>query len=160
VHFTLIDRIIELKPDERITAVKCLTMGEEYLQDHFPRFPVMPGVLMLESMYQAGSWLVRKSENFAHSMVTLKKASNVKYGNFVQPGQVLVLAAEMIKQDERHTTLKASGTVDGQSAVSARLVLERYNLGDEDEERLATDDYAREHYKGQFKVLIQSAKQV
>ena len=53
MRFTLIDRITELKPGVSITAVKGLTLAEEYLQDHFPRFPVMPGVLMLEAMFQA-----------------------------------------------------------------------------------------------------------
>ena len=64
MRFDLLDRIIELQPGVRITAVKCLTMAEEYLADHFPNFPVMPGVLMLEAMTQAGAWLVRVERGF------------------------------------------------------------------------------------------------
>ena len=67
----LLDRITELKPAESLTATKSLTLGEDYLQDHFPVFPVMPGVLMLEAMYQAAAWLTRYDDDFAHSMVLL-----------------------------------------------------------------------------------------
>src|SRR5690349_1993879 len=62
MRFTLIDRIVELEPGARIKAIKALSMAEEYLGDHFPKFPVLPGVLMLEALTQAGAWLVRSSE--------------------------------------------------------------------------------------------------
>ncbi len=109
MRFSLIDRIVELEPGVRITAVKSLTMTEEYLADHFPNFPVMPGVLMLEAMTQAGAWLVRVSEDFAHSIVVLKQANNVKYGQFVEPGQTLTVTAEILEQTDRETKLKAYG---------------------------------------------------
>ena len=80
MRFTLIDHVVELELGKKIVAVKNLSMAEEYLADHFPGFPVMPGVLMLEAMTQAGAWLVRASEDFAHSMVVLKQVGNVKYG--------------------------------------------------------------------------------
>ena len=131
MDFTLIDRIVDLQPGASITAVKSLSLAEDYLQDHFPLFPVMPGVLMLESMYQTSAWLVRSTDDFAYSMVVLKEARNVKYADFVQPGQVLQVTAELQKRDGRLTWLKARGTVDGSVAVSARLVLDRYNLADD-----------------------------
>ena len=111
MRFTLIDRIVDFEPGVRITAVKSLTMAEEYLADHFPNFPVMPGVLMLEAMTQASAWLVRLSEDFAHSMVTLKQAGNVKYGQFVEPGQTLTVTAEILSQDRRGN--EAEGPGDG-----------------------------------------------
>src|SRR5271168_1212794 len=107
MRFTLLDRIIELEPGAKITAVKNLSLAEEYLADHFPGFPVMPGVLMLEAMTQASAWLVRASEDFAHSVVLLKEARNVKYANFVEPGQTLHVTAEIVEQDARETKLKA-----------------------------------------------------
>src|SRR3990172_3468006 len=125
MRFTLIDRITSLEPGRRIVAVKNLTLAEEYLADHFPGFPVMPGVLMLEAMTQAGAWLVRASEDFAHSMVVLKEASGVKFGQFVEPGQTLEVSAEIVQQNEGETKLKAQGMVDGHGTVSARLVLAR-----------------------------------
>jgi 3-hydroxyacyl-[acyl-carrier-protein] dehydratase len=127
MRFRLIDRIVELQPGARISAEKRLRPEEDYLLDHFPQFPVMPGVLMLEAMFQTGMWLVRKSDNFAQAVVLLKEARNIKYADFVQPGQVLRLTAEYLKQDSRLATLKVEGQVNGAVAVSGRLILERFN---------------------------------
>jgi len=137
MRFTLIDRVRDLEPGVRIVAIKNLSLAEEYLADHFPGFPVMPGVLMLEAMTQAAAWLIRISEGFAHSTVILKEAKNVKYANFVEPGQTLTVTAEITGQDEH--TVKAHGEVDGVQTVSARLVLARYNLADDDPRRAETD---------------------
>jgi 3-hydroxyacyl-[acyl-carrier-protein] dehydratase len=153
MRFTLIDRIIELEPGAKIAAVKALTLGEEYLADHFPRFPVMPGVLMLEAMTQAGAWLVRSSEDFAHSMVVLKQAANVKYGQFVEPGQTLIVTAEILSQTDRETKLKANGKIDGQLTVSARLVLERYNLAERSPNHSETDVSLKRELREQFRLL-------
>jgi len=139
MRFTLIDKVVELEAGRKIVAIKNLSLAEEYLADHFPGFPVMPGVFMLEAMTQAGAWLVRHSEDFAHSMVTLKEARNVKYANFVEPGQTLRVTAEVVSQDERETKLKAQGTVGDLQVVSARLVLERYNMADQDATQAVTD---------------------
>ena len=158
MHFTLIDRIVELKPGANITAVKSLSLAEEYLQDHFPRFPVMPGVLMLESMFQASAWLVRKSEDFAHSMVLLKEARNVKYAEFVEPGQTLRVHGEIVRQDAETTHLKTAGTVDGRDAVRARLVLERFNLTDRDPLRGDIDVYLVRKLREEFRALYQPSE--
>lgn len=157
MRFTLIDRIVELEPGAKITAVKNLSMAEEYLADHFPGFPVMPGVLMLEAMTQAGAWLVRAGEDFAHSTVTLKEARNVKYAKFVEPGQTLTVSAEVLDQGPRETKLKAQGMVDGVTAVSARLVLERYNLADEDASRKLADDVVIQGLRELFALLYRPA---
>ena len=130
MRFTLLDRVLSVDPGKSITAIKALSLAEEYLGDHFPRFPVMPGVLMLESMTQAAAWTVRLGEDFAHSMVVLRAARNVKYGDFVEPGRVLTVTAQVISQDEKTTTVKASGTVGDRTSLTARLVLERYNMAD------------------------------
>ncbi|HVU85912.1 MAG TPA: 3-hydroxyacyl-ACP dehydratase FabZ family protein [Pirellulales bacterium] len=155
MRFTLIDRIVDLSPGEKITAVKNLSLAEEYLADHFPGFPVMPGVLMLEAMTQTGAWLIRASEDFAHSTVVLHEARNVKFANFLQPGQTLTITAEILDQDERLTRLKASGLVDGSLTVSARLVLERYNLADERPDRADADDVVKQKLRELFSLLYQ-----
>lgn len=139
MRFSLVDRIEQLDPGASITTVKCLTMAEEYLGDHFPGFPVMPGVLMLEAMTQTAAWLVRATEDFAHSMVLLKEARGVKYGQFVEPGQTLRVTAELVSQKEREVTVKAKGTIDGQVTVQGRLILERYNLAETCPGQSATD---------------------
>jgi len=134
MRFTLLDRVLSIDPGKSITAIKTLTLSEEYLADHFPRFPVMPGVLMLEAMTQAAAWTIRIAEDFARSVVVLRSAKNVKYGDFVEPGRVLTVTAEVLSQDETTTKVKASGTVSSaageRTSLTARLVLERYNMAD------------------------------
>jgi 3-hydroxyacyl-[acyl-carrier-protein] dehydratase len=153
MRFSLIDRIDELEPGTRLAAVKSLTMAEEYLGDHFPGFPVMPGVLMLEAMTQASAWLVRASEDFCHSFVVLKEARNVKYGQFVEPAQTLLVTADLIEQTDRETTLKVRGSVEGRTTVGARLVLERYNLADTRPEYASTDALVRQEMRNLFALL-------
>jgi 3-hydroxyacyl-[acyl-carrier-protein] dehydratase len=160
MRFTLIDRIIDLEPGVRITAVKTLSLGEEYLADHFPRFPVMPGVLMLEAMTQAGAWLIRAGEDFAHSIVVLKQAANIKYGQFVEPGQTLIVTAEILGQDDRETKLKALGKINGQVTVSARLVLERYNLADGNPDQADTDVAVKRELRKLFRTLRPAGSEV
>jgi len=157
MRFTLIDRVISLEPGRKIVAAKNLSLAEEYLADHFPGFPVMPGVLMLEAMTQAGAWLVRATEDFAHSAVVLKEARNVKYTSFVEPGQTLVVAVEMLSEAGREVKLKAEGTVDGQTTVSARMTLERYNLADTDPRKRETDEVVKQQMRELFALLYQPA---
>lgn len=153
MRFTLIDRILALQPGRSITARKNLSLAEEYLADHFPGFPVMPGVLMLEAMTQTGAWLVRATDDFAHSIVTLKEARNVKYGNFVEPGQTLNVEVEWVKATDNEVHLKGQGDVDGVSTVSARLVLERYNLADRDPTKAEADAIVVQHLRELFAQL-------
>lgn len=153
MHFSLIDRVTYVEPGVRIRATKALTIAEEYLRDHFPLFPVMPGVLMLEAMYEASAWLVRASEDFRHSAVLLAEARNIKYADFVQPGRLLEVSAEIIKQDDRTTTLKASGEVAGQVAVSGRLILERFQISQRWSTDEVVDESVRLRLRRQFKIL-------
>ena len=139
MRFVLIDRIIDLQPGQSLVAIKNLSLAEEYLADHFPGFPVMPGVLMLEALTQAGAWLIRDMENFAHSVVTLKGARTIKYGSFVEPGRQLQLRVELAAHDERESTFKGVGTIDGQEMVKGRFTLTRSNLRDRDPELHVTD---------------------
>src|SRR5439155_12580868 len=96
VKFNLIDRIEQLS-DDRIVAVKYVSLAEEYLADHFPTFPVLPGVMMLEAVTQAAAWLLHHRQDFAKSMAVLKEARNVKYGSFVAPGNFLRVEVEFTK---------------------------------------------------------------
>ena len=130
MRFTLLDRVVSIDPGRSITATKSVTLSEEYLADHFPRFPVLPGVLMLEAMTQAAAWTVRLGEDFAHAIVVLRAARNVKYGDFAEPGKTLTVHAEVLSQDETTTKIKASGMIGDKTSLTARIVLERYNLAD------------------------------
>src|SRR4051812_4855396 len=106
MRFWLLDRIRSFKPDQELAAVKNVTLTEEFLADHFPEFPVLPGVFMLEAATQAGAWLLRLSEDFAHSVISLKEAKNIKYADFVAPGQTLDVTVSMLKKDDRLATFK------------------------------------------------------
>src|ERR1700704_5815533 len=97
MRFNLVDRLLDFEAGKSIRMVKNLTLAEEYLADHFPTFPVMPGVLMLETLVEAGAWLLRLTEDFRHSVIVLREARNVKYGSFMQPGFSLVVTAEMME---------------------------------------------------------------
>ena len=93
MRFNLIDRIVEVQPGQSLQAVKNLTLGEEYLADHFPTFPVMPGVLMLQTLVEAGAWLLRLTDDFRHSVIVLREARNVKYGTFMEPGRQMTITS-------------------------------------------------------------------
>ena len=150
MRFRMLDRITELVPGERITAERKLTGDEDYLADHFPHFPVMPGVLMLEAMYQAAAWLVRVSDDFEHSIVRLKEARNIKYSDFVDPGHVLIVKAEIKKRDGLLTNLEARGFVHGSTAVSGRLVLETVAMDQLTPDRAMLEPWARKQMRDKF----------
>jgi 3-hydroxyacyl-[acyl-carrier-protein] dehydratase len=156
MRFTLVDRITSLSPRESLTAVKNLSLAEEYLADHFPGFPVMPGVLMLEAMIQAGAWLMRVSEDFRYSTILLKEARAVKFNNFVTPGRTLEVAVQVHKWDGPECTVKGSGTVDGKSAVSARLTLKQFNLGENRQELAASDCLRSDAMRDLFRQICPS----
>jgi len=153
MRFTLIDQIVELEPDSHVTAVKYLTNAEEYLTEHFPGFPVMPGALTLEAITQAAAWLIRLGENFAHSMVVLDGVRNLRYDRFVEPGDLLTVSAEIFRQEGLTTGLKAQGRIDGQMIVSGRLSLRRYNLADSDPELADAARAIVEKLRRQFDLL-------
>ncbi|MCY2982977.1 MAG: beta-hydroxyacyl-ACP dehydratase [Planctomycetota bacterium] len=153
MRFRQLDKITELVPGERIVAVRHVREGEDYLRDHFPLFPVMPGVLMLEALFQASCWLVRVSENFESSLLVLKEARNVKFADFMEPGQTLQITAEILKSEPNSVTIKATGTKGEVVAVSARLIIGKSNLETSDIELSPLDEFMRESMRLQLNQL-------
>jgi len=153
MQFTFVDRVLQLEPGAKITTLKSLSLAEEYLADHFPRFPVMPGVLMLQALTDASSLLIGATEDFAYSVITLKEARNIRFADFVQPGRTLTVTSEIHKLGERDVEFKAQGSLDGRTAVSGRIVLERYNLADERPLMAETDAYLRSHQRSRLTLL-------
>ncbi len=87
MHFCLVDRILE-RTDDRVVTIKLVSNAEEYLRDHFPGFPVLPGVMMLEAMVQAGRALVDPQDTASPPLV-LGRVKALKYGRFVKPGATI-----------------------------------------------------------------------
>jgi 3-hydroxyacyl-[acyl-carrier-protein] dehydratase len=153
VRFVLIDRIVALESGQRIVALKAVTLAEEYLADHFPRFPVLPGVLMVEAMVQAAAWLVRERLDFAPSLVLLKAARNVTYKSFVVPGQVLTIEAVCQELDADQSSFTARGEFDGREIVKGRLTLRHLNLATADAGYADVDARLRAQQRDLFKLL-------
>ena len=154
MRFHLIDRIEGWEPGKSLRAVKFLALGEEYLADHFPRFPVMPGVLMLQAAVEAASWLWRATSNFQHPVIVLREVKNVKYGTFMQPGRRMDVAIEMLKQDGDTATFRGGGTDDsGQQTISVQFTLHGYSLADRGPAGAAADAKLLDHWKTRWAFL-------
>jgi 3-hydroxyacyl-[acyl-carrier-protein] dehydratase len=154
MRFNLVDRVHVWEPGKKLTASKVLTAGEEYLADHFPTFPVMPGVLMLQAVVEASAWLWRVTTEFRHTVIVLREAKNVKYGTFMQPGHTLELTTELVKSDEATATFRGKGNVQGGGqTVNAQIVLAGYNVRDRLPEGGATDDRLRAHWMERWRWL-------
>jgi 3-hydroxyacyl-[acyl-carrier-protein] dehydratase len=150
VKFVLVDRISEFEPGRRVVAHKALSLAEEYLGDHFPSFPVLPGVLMLEAMVQASAWLVREALDFGPSLVLLKEARNVTYKSFVAPGQVLTIESDCKELTAEQSVFVARGAVGGREIVKGKLTLRHLSLADQDPRLAEVDDQIRTRMRALF----------
>jgi 3-hydroxyacyl-[acyl-carrier-protein] dehydratase len=159
VKFNLIDKV-EALSDERIIAVKYVSLAEEYLADHFPTFPVLPGVMMLEAVTQAAGWLLHHRSGFAKSMAVLKEARNVKYGSFVAPGNFLRVEIELARESPAGASFKAVGSVNDKQALQARVELAYFNLADKEPELADLDARLSEHNRARWAVLSQAGVQL
>ncbi len=126
MRFDLVDRVVE-RSEDRLVSVKAVTAAEEYLGDHFPGFPILPGVMMLECLVQAGRELVTGNAagdpSGAGVPLVLAEVRNVRYGNMVRPGQTLHVEVTLRKQTGEGWDLQGTGKVDGQVAVQGRFRL-------------------------------------
>jgi len=153
MRFILIDKIVSLETSKGIKAVKNVSLSEEYLADHFPTFPVLPGVLLLEGLIESATWLVRRTENFAHSMILLEQARNVKYKSFLAPGAQIEYTVEAKTIEEKVSSFKGFGLSQGERIVEARFALKHFNLADEDSAMAAVDTGIIESLKKRWELL-------
>lgn len=117
----LLDRIVERQSD-RLVAAKNVTSAEEYLADHFPRFAVLPGVMMLETMVQAARELLA-GENVAGGPWVLGTVRQLRYGQLVRPGQCLTVEVTRRGPKDDGWEFQGVGTVNGQVAVQGKFQL-------------------------------------
>jgi 3-hydroxyacyl-[acyl-carrier-protein] dehydratase len=148
-----IDQIVELKSGVEITVQRRLSGRDAFFRDHFPEFPVLPGVLVLEAMFQSCEWLVRESDAFARSMVCLDEVRSLKFSGFVRPGQTLTVTTHCRTLDEQRAALVSRASVGCDTVASGRLVVERFDLADRFPERSDTDAYLRRKKREQYQLL-------
>ena len=153
MRFILIDKIVSIEAGKEIKAVKNVSLSEEYLADHFPTFPVLPGVLLLEGLIESASWLVRQTENFAHSMILLEQARNVKYKSFLAPGCQIEYTVKARTIEENVSSFIGTGISQGDLIVGARFALKHFNLADENSAMTATDAQVVESLKKRWELL-------
>lgn len=153
MKFILIDRVIALEPGKQLTAVKSVSLAEEYLADHFPIFPVLPGVLLLEGLIESASWLVRQHQNFSNSMVLLESASNVKYKSFAAPGMQIQYTVTASAIEENTSSFRGVGICGDEAIVEARLTLRHFNLTAENPRLAHVDGTINETMKQRWKLL-------
>ncbi len=149
----MIDKIVKIEPGKEIITVKNVSLSEEYLADHFPTFPVLPGVFLLQGLVESACWLVRETENFAHSMVLLAQAKNVKYKSFAAPGMNIQYAVTAKTIEESISSFSGTGTCGSDTIVEARFSLRHFNLAEKDSKLAAEDAYIIEKLKERWKLL-------
>lgn len=133
VKFELIDKVIEQSPD-RIVAIKMVTKAEEYLQDHFPDYPILPGVLMIESLVQAARIMLAGQANDAR--LVLGEVRALRYGSFVRPGEALRVEVWLTGREGDAFKCKGTGVVihpgaqelEPETAVSGRFTMRPVRL--------------------------------
>ena len=126
MRFRLIDQVVE-RSETRVVAVKAVTLAEEYLADHFPSFPVLPGVFMIEAMVQAARTLLPAEQG----RFVLGGVKALRYGTFVSPGESLRVEVELKKLEDGLATFRGQGVVlapgidlkDADTAVSGRFTM-------------------------------------
>ncbi|HOV99766.1 MAG: bifunctional UDP-3-O-[3-hydroxymyristoyl] N-acetylglucosamine deacetylase/3-hydroxyacyl-ACP dehydratase [Bacteroidetes bacterium] len=112
--FLLIDKIVEFQIDERVVAVKNVTLNEWFFQGHFPGKPIMPGVLIIEAMAQAGGvMLLNGIENPGDKLVFFTGINNVKFRRTVVPGDQLVFELQMVARRSKVVQMRGQAFVDG-----------------------------------------------
>lgn len=129
--FLLVDRVLELEPNKRILALKNVTMNEPFFPGHFPHHPVMPGVLIMEALAQAGGILAFKSlgeKPAPDTVFYFAGLDEVRFKRPILPGDQLHLHVEVERQMRGVWKFKGEARVDGQIAAEGKLMCAKRDL--------------------------------
>lgn len=120
--FLLIDRVVEFEPTKRLVAIKNVTINEPFFQGHFPGYPIMPGVLVVEAMAQAGGIIMMAEMPDRHEkLVVFTGIEKAKFRRPVTPGDQLRIEVEVLSFRARYGRIQAVAMVDGKKACEATL---------------------------------------
>lgn len=117
----LVDRILELEPGVRCVGLKNVTMNEPFFQGHYPGQPIMPGVIILEAMAQAGAMLVLTSPEYKGKTPLIGSIDEVRFRRPVVPGDALVTTVRVVKLRNNVGKVSAEANVDGELACSMNM---------------------------------------
>ncbi len=128
----LVDKVLEMKLGKKIVGLKNVSMNEPYFQGHFPGFPLMPGVYILEAMAQLGGILMIKSLELeiGKYAVVFAGIDEARFKRPVYPGDQLIMELEVISLKKTLSKMKGTATVDGQKAAEAILYAAARELDD------------------------------
>jgi 3-hydroxyacyl-[acyl-carrier-protein] dehydratase len=125
--FLLVDRVLELIPNQRVVALKNVTVNESFFNGHFPNKPVMPGVLIIESMAQAAGLVMLSQEEHKGKVPYFTGIDNARFRKPIVPGDQIIIEVDVIKVRGSVGRVKAIAKVDNQIATEAELM---FVLGD------------------------------
>ena len=121
--FLLVDRVVELVPQQRIVAIKNVTMNEPFFQGHFPGAPVMPGVLVIEALAQAGAVLLLSDiPDRASKLVYFTGIDAARFRRPVVPGDQIRLTMDVLKLRSRTCKMRGTAEVQGEVAAEAEIM--------------------------------------
>lgn len=120
--FLLVDRILELEPGKKAVGIKNVSVNESFFQGHFPGFPVMPGVLIIEAMAQVGAVAVLSMPGMENKLALFAGIDGARFRRQIVPGDQIRLEVEMLKFKGPIGKGRGVATVDGQIAASADLM--------------------------------------
>lgn len=122
MRFLLVDRITALERGKRATAVKNISLSEDFFEHHFPDHPIMPGVLITECMVQLADWLLREERDFDSVALPLAFES-VKFHHFVRPGDQLILEVELVGSENGHYQFRGQASRNKEVVAMARFTM-------------------------------------
>ena len=121
--FLLVDRVLEIVPGEKIIALKNVTMNEPFFQGHFPGQPIMPGVLIVEAMAQAGGVLFASQLKENHGNIFyFMGMDKVKFRKPVVPGDQIILEVKIIRERSKAVKMAGTATVDQKVVAQAEIM--------------------------------------
>ena len=122
--FLLVDRVLKLIPNDKIVALKNVTFNEPFFQGHFPGKPVMPGVLIIEAMAQAGGILAYETapSEKRNRLIYFMGMDKVRFRKMVLPGDQIILEAKILKFRSKVAKMSGTATVDDQLVAEAELM--------------------------------------